>query len=382
MNPGLYIHVPFCLRKCSYCDFYSGADLALVPLYLKALRREMALLAEEISFKGEIDTVYFGGGTPSLLEADDVKGVLGLAKDHFSLARDLEVTLETNPGTVDKAKLAAFQEAGVNRLNVGVQSLDDATLKFLGRLHGACEARGVLKDVRALGFENLGGDLIYGIPGQTQEAVLKDLKALLALDMDHLSCYMLTVEEGTPLSTLHARGDFSMPSEDLSGDLFIAVSDALTAQGYDHYEVSNFARGFRFRSRHNVKYWKGATTIALGPSAHSFLREKSKRWWNFSSTKAYAKALEEGRRPVSGCEVLGAEDRLTEAIYLGLRRSEGIDLAALSSLFSRNLSVLFKEVTQGLCREKLAVCAGPRLRLTRRGFSVADGVVMRLMSTL
>ena len=285
MNPGLYIHVPFCVRKCRYCDFYSQSDVGLVPHYIEALKREMAMVAGEVDFDGEIDTLYFGGGTPSTLEPHQVKDIVAAARSHFPVAHDLEVTLETNPGTVDEAKLAGFYGAGVSRLFVGVQSLNDDTLVFLGRLHSAGQALSILQEARRVGFTNIGGDLIYGIPGQDISDVLSDVEGLLELNLDHLSCYMLTVEEGTPLGRAYDRKEFEMPDDELSGQLFMAVSDSLTKAGFSHYEVSNFARGLEFKSRHNIKYWEETTTLGLGPSAHGYWKEKGKRWWNAASVQ-------------------------------------------------------------------------------------------------
>ena len=382
MNPGLYIHVPFCVRKCRYCDFYSEARLEGISAYLSALQKEMARVASEVAFEGELDTLYLGGGTPSILRPSQVEAIVDSAARFFPLAEDLEVTLETNPGTVDKTTLGDFKKAGVTRLNVGVQSLNDETLSFLGRLHTSQEAISVLEMARGVGFENIGADLIFGIPGQSEEEVLADVKGFLELLPEHLSCYMLTLEEGTPLEKAHRKGHFSMLDDALAGALFSAVSNALTQAGYLHYEVSNFARKEAFISRHNVKYWEETTTLGLGPSAHGYWREKGLRWWNFRTLNDYVDALAQGGRPVAGQETLGDEERLTEALYLGLRRRQGVDLAGLGRRFDRDLLKRLKPTAGELVKQGLAELDEARLRLTRRGFALADGIVMRLLRFL
>lgn len=382
MNPGLYIHVPFCLRKCPYCDFYSESSLSQKGAYLSALVREMDLVAEDLPVTGVFDTLYFGGGTPSLLKPKEIAMLLEAARERFTFAPDVEVTLEVNPGTVTEATLAGLRRAGVNRLNIGVQSMNDDTLSFLGRLHDANQARTILDAARRCGFEQIGADLIYGIPGQGEAEVAADIEALLAYAPEHLSCYMLTLEEGTPFYRRHGQGEFSMPDDTLQGLLFDQVSDRLTEAGYLHYEVSNFARGTGYVSRHNTKYWEMATTLGLGPSAHGFDHERLFRWWNVADLGAYLDFLGRGIRPLQGSEILQEDERMTEALYLGLRRMEGVDVAAFSRRFSvdldRALSPLMGELTQG----GMMVLTGGVLRLTRKGFAVADGVVLRLLQSL
>ena len=382
MNPGLYIHVPFCLRKCPYCDFYSESDLTLKGAYLEALVREMDLVAEALPALGTFDTVYFGGGTPSLLTPSEVAGVLDAARRRFSIAREVEVTLEVNPGTVTEKKLAGFRRAGVTRLNIGVQSLDDKTLGFLGRLHDAGQAREILDAARACGFENIGADLIYGVPGQDKSAVISDVGELLSYAPEHLSCYMLTLEEGTPLYVRHGKKDFSMPDDTVQGALFETVSDALTQKGYLHYEVSNFARAAEFVSRHNTKYWEMVTTVGLGPSAHGFSLEGLFRWWNVAHLGSWLECLNKGERPLQGEETLGQEELMTEALYLGLRRMEGVNLKSFNRRFSVDLVSTLGFLLEGFEDEGLMVLDSESIRLTRKGFAVADGIVLRLLRAL
>lgn len=387
MNPGLYIHVPFCLRKCPYCDFYSETSLRQKKAYLKGLVREMDLVARDLSVSGTFDTVYFGGGTPSLLAPFEVEGLLTAARRYFDVAQDAEVTLEVNPGTVTPSKLAGFRQAGVNRLNIGVQSLSDETLRFLGRLHDAQGARAVLAAARECGFDHLGADLIYGVPGQDRNAVRFDVDGLLAYAPEHLSCYMLTLEEGTPLYVRHGNRDFIMPDDTAQGTLFAEVSDALTEQGYLHYEVSNFARTPGLVSRHNTKYWEMATTVGLGPSAHGFYtegaaRERPFRWWNLANLGRWLDHVNKGERPLEGEETLDREAMITEALYLGLRRMEGVSLSAFRRRFDVDLVASLGPAMEGFQKEGLLVADAESIRLTRKGFALADGIVLRLLRAL
>jgi oxygen-independent coproporphyrinogen-3 oxidase len=283
--------------------------------------------------------------------------------------------------------LAGFRQAGVTRLSIGVQSLDDATLRFLGRLHNAGQARDVLVAARACGFDNISADLIYGAPGQGTPEVLADVEALLAFEPEHLSCYMLTLEEGTPLYDRHGNHDFIMPDETVQGNLFSTVSDALTARGYLHYEVSNFARSPEFVSRHNTKYWEMVTTVGLGPSAHGFWcggssRKGPSRWWNVAHLESWLDCLKKGRRPVQGEETLDREALMTEALYLGLRRMEGVDLELFYQRFSVDLVTALGALPGELEVEGLMVMNAESMHLTRKGFAVADGIVLRLLQAL
>jgi len=360
------------------------SSLAQKKAYLEGVVREMDLVARDLPVGGTFDTVYFGGGTPSLLKPGEVQGLLEAARGRFSFSSDVEVTLEVNPGTVTPSKLAGFRRAGVNRLNIGVQSMNDGTLRFLGRLHNAREARDVLVAARDCGFAHVGADLIYGVPGQDMEAVRSDVAALLSHAPEHLSCYMLTLEAGTPLYVRHGNRDFSMPDDSKQGAFFGAVSDALTEKGYLHYEVSNFARSGRFVSRHNTKYWEMATTVGLGPSAHGFFteggaREHPFRQWNVAHLGTWLDRLSKGERPLEGEEVLDREALMTEALYLGLRRMEGVNLTAFHRRFSVDLTDILGSVLKGFQDEGLMVVDAESIRLTRKGFAVADGIVLRLL---
>ena len=279
--PGLYIHIPFCIRKCAYCGFYSVTDLTRIPDFLAALRREMNL---NKGVYREFDTVYIGGGTPSVLAAADLERLIGDIRTAFTITSDAEITLEANPGDITAGLLATLRRAGVNRLNIGCQSFDDETLAFLGRRHQSRQALEAIRLARDAGFDNLGIDLIYGLPGPSGNAFavwLDTLRTTLSLHPEHLSCYQLTVEADTPLAALRQEGRIIFPDDDLQAQYFFRTAEILEEAGYRHYEVSNFARGDRFHSRHNSKYWDHSPYLGLGPAAHSF--DGRQRRWNHRS---------------------------------------------------------------------------------------------------
>lgn len=363
---GIYIHIPFCLRKCIYCDFYSVADLSLKPAFLEALSAEISA-ADPTPLV--FDSLYIGGGTPSVLEPEEVKTIIAGLFSRFRFEQPVEVTLEVNPGTVDFEKLQGFRSAGVNRLNVGVQSFQARNLKTLGRIHSAAQAHATLASARRAGFETVGLDLMYGLPGQTLHAWLADLESALAHEPEHIACYMLTVEPGTPLAEEQRLGRFQPAPEGAAAALFLATAEFLTARGFLHYEISNFARcgagGSAARtSRHNFKYWTHAAYLGFGPAAHSFLPPK--RFWNSRDVKGYVEAMSRGGRAVSGEETLTREQEMLEVIMLGLRTAAGVDLQHFKNRFGTDFMQAHGDAvaelqSQGLLRLEDGRCA-PTLR--------------------
>ena len=304
-----------------YCDFASGTDLTLVPEWLTALTLEMGLYRD---FALRFDTLYLGGGTPSLLSAAELAVLLDSLRENFHFAADTEITLEANPDDITPPLLRSYRGLGINRLSVGVQSFDDRELEFLGRRHDAAQAVQALVGAREVGFANLGLDLMYGLPGQTLEQWQKNLEAALEFEPAHLSCYQLTLEAGTPLGRRQAQGQFPRLAEEMEREFFLFTSTFLEDRGYVHYEISNFARGEEHRSRHNCKYWNHSPYLGLGPAAHS--HQEGRRWWNHRSLQDYCRALQAGEAPVAGEEVLTPEQRRLEALYLGMRTREGVAL--------------------------------------------------------
>jgi oxygen-independent coproporphyrinogen-3 oxidase len=374
VNPaGVYIHVPFCRRKCPYCDFHSTTEIGRMPEYLAALGREIAL-AEPL--EAACDTIYFGGGTPSLLEPDDVGRIIGALQGRLRFEAAVEITLEANPGTLAPGRLKGYLEAGVNRLNIGVQSFRLENLRFLGRIHTAADAAQCLEQARAAGFENLGLDLIYGLPGQGREDWRRDLDAALEHRPEHIACYLLTVEPGTPLAAGLAEGRFRAASEARQAELFLFTSEYLEAGGYRHYEISNFARrdpsagGGERISRHNAKYWSRAPYLGFGPAAHSFVPPR--RWWNLKETARYAARLRAGALPREGGEILDSGQAMLEALMLGLRTAAGIDPAEFGRRFGIDFEEVFGRAAAGLAAQGLLVPSGGRIAPTRRGMLFHD----------
>ena len=366
---GLYLHFPFCVNKCPYCDFFSTTDLSLKGPYLDALFKETALVqAGDLSF----DTIYLGGGTPSLYNPSEIGGLIDSIHRRFSIQPDTEITLEVNPGTVNRHRLEAYRKVGVNRINIGVQSFQQDQLEFLGRIHSNEEAVETIHAARQSGFINMGIDLIYGLPSQTASSLILDLKKAVSFDPEHLSCYLLTYEPGTRLTRSMNAGQFSPLSDEQTGNLLETTVAYLDANGYMQYEISNFARSSEFISRHNSKYWDFTPYLGLGPSAHSFFPPE--RRWNYSSLPPYLADIENGKPPVAGREALTRQQQIMEAIYLGLRKTEGINIEKFERFFSSDFLNMFEEVLGTLTDDALIVLDSNHCRLSRKGMRFMDSV--------
>jgi oxygen-independent coproporphyrinogen-3 oxidase len=368
--PGLYIHIPFCLRKCAYCGFYSITDRSLIPAFRSALRREMALYR---GWAASFDTLYIGGGTPSILPEGDLEGLIADIRTAFTIATDAEITVEANPADITESLLASLRRSGVNRLNIGIQSFNDGILAFLGRRHNQKQAEEAIAAARRAGIENIGIDLIYGVPGQSMDVWLSTLRAAVALTPDHLSCYQLTLEEGTPLAERCSRGEVVLPEEAVQADFFCNTSKFLEENSYLHYEVSNFARPGR-ESRHNGKYWNHTHYLGLGPAAHSF--DGRRRWWNHRSVKTYRENLAAGKTPVIDSELLTDEQLRLEALFLGFRTRKGVDLEGYQRRYHFDLLTEKGKMIRYLTDEGLAEIRDGFLRPTRNGMAVADSLAL------
>jgi oxygen-independent coproporphyrinogen-3 oxidase len=366
---GLYLHVPFCVSKCPYCAFYSSTDLSRTGLYVEALQREIRLVEREGL---EFDTIYFGGGTPSVLSPRQMEAILKAARMAFSFIADVEITVEMNPGTFSFESIDALLEAGVNRVNLGIQSFDDNNLYFLGRIHSAKEAHRAIEILRDKGIQNLGIDLIYGLPGQSSNSWERDINRALAYHPEHLSCYMLSYEQDTPFHHRHAEGLLRAPDPATVRGLFEKTTDRLTGYGYEHYEISNFARKSRFRSKHNQKYWHHDTYIGLGPSAHSFVHPR--RWWNGARLEDYLKSLAEERLPVAGTEMLDERQLMLETILLGLRTSTGINIRSFEQLYGICLGDPLNALLERLQSENFLRITPDHIALTTKGMVYCDTV--------
>jgi len=366
-HPGLYIHIPFCLKKCPYCDFYSSEDQAQAPALVEALEQEMVFYKERFAL---FDTLYFGGGTPSVLPEGCIATIIGCARSHFSFAVDAEVTFEANPNDITPEKLMLLQGLGVNRISLGVQSFDDRALAFLGRRHTAKQARSAVALIQQAGFSQLSIDLMYGVPGQSAAGWRATAEEALSFSPEHISCYQLTVKQGTPLHDLMEQGDIKALPEQEEEALFLATAELLEGRGYSHYEISNYAREARLAARHNRKYWEHAPYLGLGPSAHSF--DGGRRWWNVASVDSYIDMLQRGEAPVEGGEQLTGEQRMLEQLFLCFRTKDGMALDDLKKLPGAEAAAARLE-SQGLLTVR-----GGRAVPTRRGFLVADRLPLLL----
>jgi oxygen-independent coproporphyrinogen-3 oxidase len=372
-NPGLYLHVPFCSAICPYCDF---AVLTGGPerrrRFADHLISEISLWSADRSAFDSIDTIYFGGGTPSALAPEDIGRILDSARGNLSIQDRAWVSFEANPEDVNPASVRAWRALGVRFLSLGIQSFDEDALRFLGRRHSPEEARQSVETARAAGFDTISIDLIYGLPGQPFEIWRRTLEQAVALQPDHISCYQLTFHEGTPFGFRLAKGQMSELPEEAQGDIFLFTHEFLRDQGYPAYEVSNFARSPEHRSRHNQKYWHHVPYLGLGPSAHSF--SGTRRWWNERKLGPYEKRIEAGERPVAGSEELTREDLALEALMLGLRTADGIDLGAFQQRYGVDLGKRNEPLIERLVREKLLRIEGDLLIPTLDGLAVADSL--------
>ena len=371
LHPGLYIHIPFCLSKCHYCNFYSVTSTELSPRFLEALLREVKQTPKDWD---PFDTIYIGGGTPSILAPDQLQSILAHVHENFPSLPGTEVTLEMNPGDLNLSCLQELREIGVNRLSIGVQSFDDTILSLLGRRHTARQAISAIENSRLAGFENIGLDLIYAIPGQGLRPWKKTLHQALAFSPEHLSCYQMTIEGDTALGKRYQKGELQFPGEKLLYDFFMKTSEWLEEAGYLHYEVSNFARTLDLASRHNQKYWNHTPYLGLGPGAHSF-RERE-RWWNHSSLSRYLSEIESDRSPVAAKEILTDEQRQLEALFLGLRTKKGISLRNFAEEYHFDLLAEKKDLLHQLRKDGFLLIDNDHLVPTRAGLAVADRLAL------
>jgi oxygen-independent coproporphyrinogen-3 oxidase len=374
---GLYLHVPFCVRKCGYCDFYSlpqpeGRAAPDAARYLAALEREMDALPAGFA----PETIFFGGGTPTELAAEDLARLLASVARRVDLAGVLEWTCESNPGTLTSEKARLLRDAGVNRVSLGVQSFDERNLAFLGRIHSADEAAAGVRTLREAGFANVNLDLIFGIPGSPREALARDIARLADLGPEHASCYCLIFEEGTPLFGKRALGLVREVDEEEELAQYELAREAFARAGFRQYEISNWARPGR-ECRHNLLYWGGGEYVGLGPSAHSHWG--GARWGNVRSLALYCDALLEGRSPREFEERLEPEAKAREALVMGLRRTAGVERARFREESGFEIEALSGPAIARLAALGLLEASAERVRLTERGLFVSDAVFAELV---
>jgi oxygen-independent coproporphyrinogen-3 oxidase len=373
---GLYVHVPFCIRRCPYCAFYSTESASAESLreYPDLLLKELRLRLE--AWRGRrVASVYFGGGTPSLLEPAEINRLLESFAALFTFDSQAEITLETNPGTVDEARLRGFVQSGVNRLSLGIQSLDEARLAFLGRIHNRDQAWEALKLAQSAGFENVSVDLMVGTPLETAESWDREFDELLKYRPAGVSFYSLTVEEGTRLARRAEAGERVHLTQDETVDLMLHAAERLREAGYRHYEVSNWALPGS-ESKHNRHYWKRGSSLGLGPSAHSF--DGQVRSWNLPTLQLYSRAIKEDRLPPSQSETLSADEARSEWIFLKLRQDEGLDLVAYGERFGQ-VPKYWSAMLESIAAKGLGAFDGVRFVPHDSGLLLADEIAARLL---
>lgn len=366
---GLYVHIPFCRQKCLYCDFssYSGVE-HLFTAYTTALCQQIVDQGGKL-YKPLVDTVYIGGGTPSVLPVFQMEQILSSLYDSFTIEAGAEISIEANPGTVTREQLAGLKAAGINRLSFGVQSFNNDLLTGLGRIHQTADSIMVLEYAHAVGFNNISIDLMYGLPGQTVDGFFRELEQAVTLDTPHISVYGLKLEEGTPLAAAAEQGVLALPDEAAEEAMYDVMSEFLPSQGLARYEISNFARP-GFECRHNLKYWQYQSYLGLGAAAHSFLH--GQRIGAVTEINEYIAAITTGISPVAMEETLTQDESMAEYIFLALRTTHGMMLTNFNQYFGVDFFSLFGNNFAKLQRQGLLETDAERIRLTDKGMKFGN----------
>ena len=381
---SLYVHIPYCVSKCPYCDFNSHVVPEIPEAsYTQALIQELNHYARMDHWRGRrVQTIFFGGGTPSTFQPASIGRILESAARLFPIGSDCEITLEANPGTVDSRNFSGYRAIGVNRISLGVQSFDPRLLKLLGRIHSAADAVKALEVVKRAGFQNFSLDLIYANPGQTLRDLENDLETALSFESPHLSAYNLTIEAGTPFHHEYHSGQIRLLSEEEEIAMAELIEQRLGNGGLQRYEISNYARA-GFYSRHNVNYWQSGDYLGIGAGAHSYESLSAdeiygRRWWNEKNPGRYMSQISKSEQAVTDREESDSTKAAGEYMFSGLRLTEGVSLRAFSERFEKNVLELYPEI-RGWVSDGLMDRQGDRLRLTRRGLLVANSIFVHFV---
>jgi oxygen-independent coproporphyrinogen-3 oxidase len=373
---GLYFHIPFCKQACHYCDFHFSTNLSLKTKLITCMVRELEMQRDYLG-PVKLQTLYLGGGTPSLLDENELGTLLNAVHKHFSLAANPEITLEANPDDITPFTLQSFKSVGINRLSVGIQSFHDSILQYMNRAHSALRANQAIDCIREAGFSNVSIDLIFAVPGQTEAMWISDIEDALKINPEHISCYSLTIEEKTVFGHWHKKGQLEPVDEKIAARFLLTLSDRLTESGFEHYEVSNFSRP-GFQARHNSHYWAGKHYLGIGPAAHSYNTDS--RQFNIANNHAYVNSLNAGIVPAEK-EVLSRENKINEYLLTRLRTAAGADIHFLKNNFDYDLMRLHSDYVDRLQQQSLAILDGEYLKLTRKGFLLADTISSELFVT-
>lgn len=374
MGIGLYFHIPFCRSRCSYCHFVSlPYHKALAGRYAKAIRRELENNAPDGL---PADSIYFGGGTPSLIAAQHVSDILKSIRLKIRISDDCEISMETNPGTLSRTKVGSYRKGGMNRISMGAQSFSDMELAAVGRIHTKAMIFDSVQLLREGGFKNINLDLMLGLPCQTRESWIYSLEQAAGLEIPHISIYMLDLEDACPLRATVASGAVVLPEDDLISDLYTETIDILESRGYGQYEISNFARP-GYECRHNLKYWRRDPVYAFGLGSHSF--DGHYRRANISRMDEYLKAVEAGKCPEEWKQRVDADQALQESLFLGLRLAAGVDWNAIQGIFGEQKLSKYESAVQDWVRRGLAQKDGTRVRLTVSGMLVSNEIFQQFV---
>lgn len=369
---GLYIHIPFCRKACHYCNFHFSTSLQNAQEVLKAIETEIALRSSEV--EEEIKTIYFGGGTPSLIDVNAIESILNQIGKHFVIHQDAEITLEANPDDINKIKATSWKEIGINRFSLGIQSFEDDYLQWMNRAHNASQCFEAIDIIRETGFENFSIDLIYGTPGQTKEGWIKDLQTAIDLKIPHLSCYALTIEEKTALHHLIEKGEKEAVSLDEQAERFQLLMELSSSAAYHHYEISNLALT-GFESKHNSAYWEGIPYLGIGPSAHSY--DGKIRKWNIANNMIYTNGIL-NNSPQFEEELLSDNDQFNEYCMTAIRRSKGIEKQKIVLLGGNNRLLAMNEMLKPYINSGKVIEDHDGWKLTNEGKFFADGIAASL----
>ena len=379
-NIGLYIHIPFCKRKCEYCDFksYAGKE-ELVDEYIKWLKYEVKEVGEgnRLDYENNLDklaivkTIYIGGGTPSLIDSKYINEILEVVKQNYTLENDLEITIEVNPGTVNQEKLEQYKKSGINRLSIGLQSTHDRLLKKLGRIHNYEEFLNTFELARKVGFENINVDLMLGLPEQSIEDLKESVEEIIKLNPEHISVYSLIVEEGTPFYKKLEENQLELPKEEIERKMYWTVKQELEKAGYIHYEISNFAKA-GFESKHNLSCWNQEEYIGFGTSAHSYTNNV--RYSNIDSMEEYIDNFKKESEADNFVfhEKQNEDSKMKEFMMLGLRKIEGVSIKEFKNRFTLNPIFVYRKELEKLVTEELIEIDGDKIKLTNKGLDLAN----------
>jgi len=372
MELGLYLHFPYCISKCPYCDFnsYQLEEDNQISSYLSALYQEITAYSQKLK-KSNIKTIYLGGGTPTILSGVKIYNILEFCKDKFTIDKNTEITIEANPGTLDGEKINLLIESGVNRLSVGAQSFNNLVLKKLGRIHNTQEIIDSYYLAREAGFNNISIDIMFALPDQITEDLQDTLKKALSLKPDHLSLYNLTIKPGTEYYKEYKSGKLKLPDEDEEFDMYNWAINFLEESGFEHYEIANFARPHK-RSMHNLIYWQNKSYLGIGAGAYSFIR--GYRYMNYENPARYIKEIMSGKLPIDNGEKLSLRKRMIETIILGLRTKDGVIYKKFQKRFGINLNDIFSKQINKLVNLRLLQKDNYKIKLTNKGIFLANTV--------